>query len=429
MKAALEYCAKALRETGVDKFQCALTESRQYEMNLEGTDFTLIRTTKDNTLGMTVIKDNRKGSISLNRMSESEIDAAIASAIELLNSSQQDPDYDISPKQSPQQFVTGPEEPDTERMYALLDEYRRQVPANFPEIKLMETTLVYNQARQHFINSNGVDFETTQGVYNLSSVFSSKDGDKTTSFNYTGFAMQDLEQGLLERASLQNLLQQSVEHLDARPFAGKFVGDVIITPDCLDEFIHYYMATFLGNGAMIAGTSPFRDKLGQQVANSKLTLSAQPVSSSMAQGYFITGDGYAAENVTFIEAGVLNSFLLSQYGSKKTKQERAKNAGGCWVVEPGDKSLEEMISQIERGVFVARYSGGGPSPNGDFSGVAKNSYYIENGKIMYPINETMISGNLADMFKNIKEISAERIDYGMALLPYVLSSGVTISGK
>lgn len=78
---------------------------------------------------------------------------------------------------------------------------------------------------------------------------------------------------------------------------------------------------------------------------------------------------------------------------------------------------------------MGRYSGGSPSPNGDFSGVAKNSYYIEDGKIKYPVTETMIAGNMAEMFANIKEISAERIDYGAGLIPYMLSTGVTVSGK
>ena len=51
------------------------------------------------------------------------------------------------------------------------------------------------------------------------------------------------------------------------------------------------MGTFLGDQALIAGTSPLKDKLGEQVAASKLTLSAQPVSPDMAAGYFVTGDG------------------------------------------------------------------------------------------------------------------------------------------
>ncbi len=241
--------------------------------------------------------------------------------------------------------------------------------------------------------------------------------------------MKDLEASLLERASLKTLLRQSVEHLEAQPFTGKFVGDVIITPDCLQSFLYAYTMTFLSDGPMIAGTSPFKDKLGQKVASGKLTLSSKPVSPAMAEGYFVTNDGFAAENVTILDKGVLQSFLLSQYGSKKTGLERAKNQGGCFVIEPGDESLEEMISKVEKGLLVARYSGGSPSPNGDFSGVAKNSYYIENGKIMYPVTETMIAGNFAAVFDNVRAVSAERIDYGNGLIPYVLSTGVTISGK
>ncbi len=429
MKTALDFCLRTLSQREVDKFQCSLKNTRQYEMNLEGIEFSLIRTTVDNTLQITVIKDQRKGTISVNRLDEKSIVEAIETAIELSNSSQQDPDYDISPKQKAQTFTAGPQKPDPERMYALLKEYTEAVPQLFPAIKLMETTFLHKQEQEYFANSNGAEFETVQGTYNLSSVFSSKDGDKTTSFNYTGFAMKDLEASLLDRASLKTLLRQSVEHLEAQPFSGKFVGDVIITPDCLQFFLYAYTMTFLSDGPMIAGTSPFKDKLGQKVASEQLTLSSEPVSPAMAEGYFVTHDGFAAENVTLIEDGVLKSFLLSQYGSKKTGLERAKNHGDCFVIKPGDKNLEEMVSQIKKGLLVARYSGGSPSPNGDFSGVAKNSYYIENGKIMYPVTETMIAGNLAAVFDNIGGISAERIDYGGGLLPYVLSTGVTISGK
>lgn len=429
MKNALDYCQQVLRAKGVDKFQCSLKHTKQYEMNLEATNFSLIRTTVDNALDITVIQDNRKGRISLNQLDEEAIHEAVETALELSNTSQQDLDYDISPYQQPEKFSTGPKEADTERMYDLLKEYSRQVPERFPTIKLMETILVHKHEIRSLVNSNGVEFVTDQGTYNLSSIFSSKDGEKTTSFNYSDFATGDLSEPLLKRASLERLLRQSVEHLEARPFIGKFVGDVIITPDCLHDFTYFYTTTFLGDGAMIGGTSPFKDKLGQKVAHPQFTLSAQPLSPDMAAGYFVTDDGFAAENVTFIEEGVLKSFLLSQYGSKKTGLERAKNQGNCWVIEPGQKSLDEMVAQVERGLLVARYSGGSPSPNGDFSGVAKNSYYIENGKIMYPVTETMIAGNLAEVFRNVKEISSERIDFGSGLIPYLLTTGVTVSGK
>ena len=429
MSDALKYCSESLRKADIDKFQCAITEKRQYEMNLEGMEFSLIRTTVDNTLKISVIKDSRKGDISLNRVDPESIEEAIRTVTELSTTSQQDADYDVSPEQEPQQFTAGRGEPDVERMYELLKRYSLQIPHVFPQIKLMETTFTFLHTVTHFANSNGVDFLSTKGMYNLSSVFSSKDGDKTSSFNYSSFSLKELERDILDCASLRHLLQQSVEHLDAKPLQGKFIGDVVITPDCLNDFIQYYVYTYLGDRALIAGTSLLKDKMGEEVASPKLTLSSKPVSPEMADGYFVTPDGFAAENVTLIDKGVLQSFMLSLYGANKTKLARAKNSGDCWVVDPGDKSFDEIIKGVERGILVARYSGGNPSANGDFSGVAKNSYYIENGRIMYPVSETMIAGNLAELFKTIIDISSERVDFGSAILPYVHAGGVTISGK
>ncbi len=176
MTTALDFCREQLRQREVDKFQCSLKNTRQYEMNLEGTEFSLIRTTVDNTLQITVIKDQRKGTISVNRLDEEAITEAVKTAIELSNTSQQDPDYDISPKQEAKKFTAGPQKPEPERMYALLKEYTEMVPQLFPAIKLMETTFLHKQEQEYFVNSNGVEFETVQGTYNLSSVFSSKDG-------------------------------------------------------------------------------------------------------------------------------------------------------------------------------------------------------------------------------------------------------------
>jgi len=61
--------------------------------------------------------------------------------------------------------------------------------------------------------------------------------------------------------------------------------------------------------------------------------------------------------------------------------------------------------------------------------VAKNSYYIENGEIQYPISESMITGNIKDMLLNIKEISSGRVNNGESLYPWITFSGITVSGK
>jgi PmbA protein len=69
-------------------------------------------------------------------------------------------------------------------------------------------------------------------------------------------------------------------------------------------------------------------------------------------------------------------------------------------------------------ILVGRFSGGEPGINGDFSGVAKNSFLIEGGKIVGAASETMISGNLADMLFNLVDISSETVFDGVSILPY-----------
>jgi PmbA protein len=88
-----------------------------------------------------------------------------------------------------------------------------------------------------------------------------------------------------------------------------------------------------------------------------------------------------------------------------------------------------MIKSTKQGLLLCRFSGGSPSDNGDFSGVAKNSYYIEDGEIKFPISETMVTGNLVEMMMNIKEISKERVNPGYHLYPWIKFDGLTVSGK
>jgi len=88
-----------------------------------------------------------------------------------------------------------------------------------------------------------------------------------------------------------------------------------------------------------------------------------------------------------------------------------------------------MIKNIKKGIIVGRFSGGNPGPNGDFSGIAKNSFLIEDGEIKGAVSETMINGNLAEMLQNVVAVSKETIADGNCVLPYVAVDKIVISGK
>ena len=165
------------------------------------------------------------------------------------------------------------------------------------------------------------------------------------------------------------------------------------------------------------------------MADERITISLAPLDERIVCGNRTTGEGFRAEDFDIIQNGKLNAFYLGLYASNKLKLPRGKNDSFNVIVAPGDKPIADIIASIDKGILVGRFSGGQPASNGDFSGVAKNSFLIENGKIGPALSETMVSGNMADMLNRLRAISTEQVADGMTVLPYMAFDGITISGK
>ncbi|NLA10763.1 MAG: TldD/PmbA family protein [Firmicutes bacterium] len=418
----------ALLGAGAEKAQCRFTQTTTDELNVDLGECSLLRTTFDTHIDLAAIKDRRKGSTSLNRSGGPALQEAAAAVIGLAAASAPDEAHEIAPAQPAAVFTAGASRPDRDKLYSRLKELLHEIGARYPRIMVRQAILDFTRTESALVNSNGVDFVTRKGIYRASVFFSSREGERVSSFNITGFSSRDLERSLLECGSLDTLLRQSTEQLVTRPLQGKFVGEVIITPDCLGDLLAF-LSGAIGDGPLISGTSIYRDRLGKRIAAPVFSLHSRPAGGEICDGYFVTADGYAAGDLTIVENGVLKSFLLSLYGSRKTGLPRAVNDGSAFVVDPGETAFEEMVRSVKRGLLLARFSGGVPGESGDFAGVAKNSYLIEDGEIKYPLSETMIAGNFAEIFKSITAVSRERIDFGSALLPWVAASGVTVSGK
>ena len=131
--------------------------------------------------------------------------------------------------------------------------------------------------------------------------------------------------------------------------------------------------------------------------------------------------------MSIIDRGKLKNFALSLYGANKTGLGRLAGPRENLVVDQGTCPWKDLISSVDRGILLNSYSGGAPNDAGDFSGVAKNSFYIKEGKITHPLTETMVSGNLGDLLKNIQDTSRERIHFGPSVLPWLHTKGLTIS--
>jgi len=239
-----------------------------------------------------------------------------------------------------------------------------------------------------------------------------------------------LDTPLIELGSLDQDLAFISGQVHTVPSSDKYQGVMVLTPACLESFLYDILGTFVDDSVILDGTSIWRDRLNQRVADPSFSLSLAPHHPDVLGGERFTPEGYLSEDYDLIRDGILTSFRLSDYTARKTGLERSRNnAYGHFIVSPGDRPVDAIIAGIDRGILVGRFSGGNPGTSGDFSGVAKNTYLIEGGVVKEALSETMVTGNLADLLMNIRAISSERVRDGSSVLPFMAFDGVIISGK
>ncbi len=429
IKRIAEKTKKTLQEAGAQKAQFTVTEKEKHEFNVDGGEFSLFRTLFDRSLSITAYKDNKKGSAFINQFDDSSINSAVMDCIKSAESGIPDEAYDIAPRQEAETFRDGAYEPDMDLFFQRTRELMQDITERHPKIIMEQMIVSHDKVHSVYQNTNGTEFESFTGAYSVSLMFSAHEGETTTSFFGSGVYTDSLDRPFIELGSLEKDLSDTEAQLTTIPMEGKFEGVIVLTPGSLGGFLGSAVSNFVSDGVILEKTSIWLDKLEKQVADSRITISLCPGDSRIVCGEKYTYDGFRSQDYDLIKDGVLKSFMLSLYVSNKSGFAPAKNSSFSVIIEGGDTSYEDMIKNIKKGLIVGRFSGGQPGVNGDFSGVAKNSFLIEDGKVKGAVSETMINGNLAELLNNLVAISRETTADGTTVLPYMAFDKVVISGK
>ncbi len=169
-------------------------------------------------------------------------------------------------------------------------------------------------------------------------------------------------------------------------------------------------------------------KLGEKIASDKFTLIDDPLLVSGMGSRLYDGDGIAAKRRVMIDKGVLKSFYVDWYYGRKLGWEPTTAGTTNLVFEYGDKSLEELVAQMQRGILVTSFIGGNSnSVTGDFS-IGIIGSYVENGKRVKPVNEMNIAGNLTEVLNQLVEMGNDPWIYSSWRRPSMYFRDVQFSG-
>lgn len=423
------YILNSLTTAGADKAECNIYHTRVDELNIDNGNINLLRSLFTTNISIKAIKDHKSGAINVNSSDKETLDKAVLECMEAAQAAMVEEAEDIA--ELTENCVVGSEaEADLNMLHYRLDELVKDTEKRFPKIILNEIHASFITGSRIHMNTNGVEMEELYHNYSISIEFSARDQDTSSSASGYGIITEALDKPFLEIGILAQVFEQVELSIYPKPLEGKFEGTLLLMPDVLNQLLYTMQGLLLSDRCLIDGTSQWKASLGKQVAANNFTLSSNYSDRELVTaGGSITHDGYRTSDLTVIDHGVLKSFLVTRFGSRKTGIPRSSNYGGYFTVEPGDQSLEEIIASIDKGILMGALSGNHPDSSGEVTGVAKSGFLIENGKIKEAINETMISCNLLDILKNIRAISKEQICNGAYKLPYIAFDGVVISGK
>ncbi|WP_420726181.1 TldD/PmbA family protein [Hwanghaeella sp. LZ110] len=193
------------------------------------------------------------------------------------------------------------------------------------------------------------------------------------------------------------------------------------------------------NGAAIArGTSFLKDKMGQAVMSSGITIVDDPHRARGLASKPFDAEGLANKRRNLVENGVLQTWILdlraarqlgltsTGHASRGTSSPPSPSTTNLHL-EPGTVSPTDLISDIKSGFYITSVMGMGVNMvTGDYSRGA-SGFWIENGQIAYPVNEVTIAGNLMDMF--LAMTPADDLDFKYATnAPTIRIDGMMVAG-
>ena len=170
------------------------------------------------------------------------------------------------------------------------------------------------------------------------------------------------------------------------------------------------------------------DKKGQKVASRLLTLIDDPFVVSGLGSRLFDGDGFAAKKRTMIDAGALKEFYVDWYYSRKLGWEPTTGGPSNLVIPPGKRSVEEIMKDLGRGIFITGFIGGNSNSTTGDASIGIVGQLFEGGKPRQAVSEMNIAGNHLKFWNQLVEVANDPYPYSSWRMPSLVFEDVVVAG-
>ena len=403
---ALNFAKKAgaEAEVGVTKVAGLSVSSRLEQV--ENIEFN-----NDGSLGISVYLGKRKGNASTSDLQSKSIQQAVESALAIAKYTSEDDCAGLADKE-----LMAFDAPDLE-LYHQADLSVDQALA-----LAIETENAALNADEQIVNSEGATFNSHSGVR----VYGNTHGmlQSNLSSRYSLSCSVIAAHGEQLERDYEYTISREFDKLQAPQWVGQqaaFKAVDRLNPQkiktCEVPVIYYndvatgligHLAGAISGGALYRKSSFLLDHLGKQVLPDWFEISERPHLLRQLASTAFDSEGVITQDREIITDGVLQTYLMTSYSARKMGLKSTGHAGGIhnWLVKPNRTGgLDTLLKEMDTGLLLTEFLGSAINPvTGEYSRGAAG-FWVEKGKIQYPVAEITVAGQLQEMFNNIVAVA------------------------
>ena len=393
---------------------------------------------RDKSLGVTVYLGHQRGNASTSDFSRAAIEQTVQAAFDIARFTASDP-------------VAGlPDESDIAHNHPELDLfYPWAVTAEEAATLALECEAAALSTNRRITNSEGAGVSAQQSHFFSAHTRGFRGGYASSRHSLSvapiagkGANMQRDAWYSSMRDARELASAQAVGRYAAERALSRLNSRKIATTQCPVLFESPLAAGLLGayvhatsGGALYRKTSFLLDSLGKRVFPKHINITEDPHVIKGKGSSPFDDEGVVTQARQVVEAGVVGGYFLGTYSARKLGMRTTGNAGGSHNLvmtsrqtRAGD-NLDAMLEKLGTGLFVTELMGQGVNyVTGDYSRGA-SGFWVENGRIAYPVEEITIAGNLKDMFQGSAAVGADTYNYGAKTVGSVLIKRMKIAGS
>jgi len=426
-KALAEQLVQRCLKKGADAAEVYVESNRELSLEVRNGEIETVQEAASAGAGIRVLIGGRLAFASVNDLRETTLEDAIGRAVGFAKITTADPDH-VLPEDPTTVEVAGLYDPDIavtplDRKIELIKAVEIAAMKDFRITKSAGSAYGEGESEVFIANSTGLlkTYRASGCSFGVS-VVAEKGEQKASGGEYCGrrfFADLKTPEEVAEKAA-----RNAYEMLDPKKVKTQKAA-IIFDRDVAGTLLAGILSAINGE-RVLQGASFLGGKLNQKIASDLLTVTDDGLRPKGPASAPFDGEGVTTQTRVIVEAGVLKGFLYNTIIGKKAGVKSTGNAsrGGFtslpgigphnFTMSAGAAKPEDIIKATKSGLLLKEVTGYGINPvNGQFSGGA-SGFWIENGKIAFPVIGLTIAGTAGEMFNGI-DMVADDVDLNRGL--------------